>query len=313
MYRLPAADERLGFGDVILAPWLFDLYLREDAGALVPQAIGGRTVLVKLPEPPEVDREGRKDGVLAASDYREFAFGHGNSRRAIILTDDCEMESLQGRGGRDARGRIVMAAIKDATDAEAASVPSLKYGQFGLPSYGDDFPAGIINLEAAFAVHITALVNEQDPPTHKRLISLDATGQRELAERWCAHATRHGPLVAKREAGKFANLLTANGDRDIADRLDDPADPLVPHLDHQAAARAIVAAAKAMWRLEGSVLDEIADAWAERQLPDAHTTKVIESLRTIRLAADRGLGSLGDPTWGPDPGADGGDEAAGAA
>lgn len=312
MYRTPAPDDRLGFGDVIEAPWLFDLYLREDAGALVPQTINGRQALVKLPEPPEADREGRKDGVLAASDYRDFAFGHGNSRRAIILTDDCEMESLQGRGRGATRGRVAMAAIRDATDAEARAVPSLKYGLFGLPAH-EGFPPGIVVLEAAFAVHITALANDQGTRTYSRLISLDADGQRELSERWCAHATRHGPLVARREAEKFASLLMANGDGEIASRLEDPQDELVPNPEYQAAAAAIVATAKAVWRLEGSVLDEIADAWAERQPPDAFRTMVVESLQTVRRAADRGLASLGADTWEPVPDGSVGDEKPGPA
>ena len=299
MYRVLPDDERLGFGDVLEAPWLFDLYLREDSRAVGPTTIEGKNVLVRMEEPEE--RGNRKD-IVAASTDPEFAIGHGNSRRAIILTDDCEMESLQGRGHGSPSGRILMAAIRDATDEAAKTVPRLKFSQFSLPAHDEaGFLAGLVVFENVFAVHISALVNKQPERAYRRMISLDHVGQRDLSRKWCAHGTRHGPIVVEAEARKFAKLLEANGDTAVAALLDstDEATRIEPADEHQKVVVAIVAASTAMWQLEGPVLDRVAADWDDRKTSEDVQRRIVSALRSLRQAADNGLGLLGEDRWGP--------------
>ena len=53
MYRVLPEGQRLGFGDVVSADWLYDLYLRHDAIALKwEDGPGGRRFLKNAAAPP---------------------------------------------------------------------------------------------------------------------------------------------------------------------------------------------------------------------------------------------------------------------
>lgn len=306
MYRTLAEKERLSFGDVIEAPWLFDLYLREDSGALGPVTMkGGVPGWVKLLEPPATEPAGRRDHVLAAAGAGEafdyvVANGHGRSRRGIILTDDCEMVTQFGRGGTAGDGRILLAAVRNATEeeADAAIAQELNFGVFGLRESGDMRP-GVAVLEAVFSVHVSALAARGGEDTWSRLAALDEEHQRALGEKWMAHATRHGPLVVAAEGRKLAKLLTADGDESIALALDDPSSGAEVDPRAAEAAKLMRRASKAMWSLEGPILDEVADAWVAHAAAAPYRARVVEKLRKVRRSVDAALEALGEASWAP--------------
>lgn len=292
MYRTTAPDERFGFGDVLEADWLFDLYLRHDAIALEPRPKGGSVVYVPRVTVPRRGREPGKDVIASHAEFGDAALGFGSPRRAIILTDDCEMESLQGRHERGRpRGRVVLAAVRPAPAAEIGDVRPGNFGLFALPPYeGLGFDGGIVELQRAFSVYLPSLLGSETRPT--RLVALDAEGQGQLAIRWCAHATRHGPMVAQDGASKLAGIMSASGRGDVlADIKERRREPREEHL---ASAERLSATLSQAWAIEGRVLDQVSDAWERGDLSDGSRTVVVEQLQLLRDLADATIAGLGE-------------------
>lgn len=291
MYRTPAPDERFGFGDVLEANWLFDLYLRHDAVALEPRPKGGGVVYVPRAAAPRREREPGKDVIASHAEFGDTTLGFGNLRRAIVLTDDCEMESLQGReGGGRPRGRIVLAAIRPAPVTEIGDVRPGNFGLFALPP--DDavgFDGGIVELQRAFSVYMPSLLGDARP---RRLVALDAEAQGQLAMRWCAHATRHGPMVAQDGAGKLAGIMSAAGRDDLLVEIRER--QREPEAQHLASAGRLFATLAQAWAIEGRVLDQVSDAWERGDSTDSSRAVVIEQLERLRDLADSTIVGLRD-------------------
>lgn len=285
MYRVLGASDRLGFGDVISAPWLFDLYLRHDAVALAERDRGGSRTWFEQPG-TRAEREAGKDGVLSHADH---ALGSGDRRQAIILTDDCEMESLLSK---NSSGRILLAAVRVATSAELeAALARSTYRRFALPP--DDasgFAGGIVELQRIYSVSLPSLA--QNPPVHERVVSLDAEAQARLSQSLCAHATRHGPIVAARESAKLAMLMTANGDEDVIALFKARGSKKVPDSEHAAIAESITRCLSDAWQLEGRVLDEVSEAWERGDGPTGSVEAVKAELLRIHQAATEALARL---------------------
>ena len=296
MYRTPAPDERLGFGDVLEADWLFDLYLRHDAVALEPRDKGGGTIYIPRAVVPRRDREPGKDVIASHADFGDAALGFGNPRRAIVLTDDCEMESLQGRGGGRPRGRIALAAVKRASAAEIADVRPGNFGLFALPPNETiGFDGGIVELQRAFSVYLPSLLGDNRPA---RLLALNPDAQGQLALRWCAHATRHGPMVAADGAGKLAGIMSAAGRDDVLVEIKERRQQ--PDEVHLAAARQVTATLAQAWAIEGRVLDQVSDAWENDDSTDASRAIVLKQFERLRELANSTIDalSLGAPVGG---------------
>ena len=289
MYRTPALGERLGFGDVLEADWLFDLYLRHDAVALEPRDKGGGIVYVPRAVAPRREREPGKDVIASHAEFADSALGFGNPRRAIILTDDCEMESLQGRhAGSRPRGRIVLAAVRLVTAAEIEDVRPGNFGLFALPpDVTVGFDGGVVEFQRAFSVSLPSLIGDARP---RRLVALDAETQGQLAMRWCAHATRHGPLVAQDGAGKLAGIMSAAGHDDVL--LDIRERRREPEGRYLAAAEELVATLAQAWAIEGRVLDQISDAWERGDSNDTSRAIMLEQLERLRDLADSTIAGL---------------------
>lgn len=291
MYVVRAETDRLNFGDVISAPWLFDLYLRHDAVALKAEDRGkGRTWLENMAPQPE--RQPGKDGVLSHADE---ALGFGNPRWAIILTDDCEMETLQER--RTTSGRIMLAGIRPATPAEIAVAQTRgTYRRFPLPPDGAaGFAGGIVELQRIYSVFLPSLKTE--PAVHERAVGLDPEAQGHLSQYLCAHATRHGPLVAAQESAKLAMLLTADGDPTVVADFKEEGSTREPNADHKAVAEALTRGLSAAWILEGRILDEVSDAWERGDAAVASVETVRAQLQVVRESIDETIRLL-DGTLG---------------
>jgi hypothetical protein len=275
MYEHPDPTAALGFGDIIEAPWINDLYLASDCVRL-NRGEKGRFISAEPGErTPPID-------ILLA---------HGNPRRAIIVTDDCALDSVLGRNGQDPHGRILVAAIRDSTTTQVAALAEkdAKFGQFPLPADDTalDFKPGIVEFERTFAIYYGSITGKSaltgEDPKFTRLASLNANGKSRLAQAWAAHVVRHGPLVADDGTRKYANQLTVERDpttrdellrkRRLADRED---------LDIGEAVAATLAAA---WELEGAGLDEVSYEWETNASPERSHAILVKGLRTIHNAA----------------------------
>jgi hypothetical protein len=280
---MPATDERLGFGDIISAPWLFDLYLRHDAVALKAEdQRGGRRWLEnRVPRP---ERTPGNDGVLSHADE---ALGSGNPRLAIVLTDDCELETLQIR--RETSGRVLLAAIRQASDDEIASAQKRRtYRRFVLPpDQALGFAGGIVELQRIFSVFLPSLTLEE--PAHSRLLALEPDAQRQLSQALCAHVTRHGPLVAAQEAGKLAMLMSANGDPEAFADFKRAGSTREPEPLHANLASAIARGLTHAWILEGDVLNYVSDEFEDGADAAAGVHAVRDELLRARDAMDEAL------------------------
>ncbi len=292
MYRVLPEGQRLGFGDVVSADWLYDLYLRHDAIALKwEDGPGGRRFLKNAAAAPQ--RPAGKDHVLSHADTDE-ALGSGDPRRAIILTDDCEMQTFAER--RTSAGRVLFASIRTGTPAEieqARTAPT--YRRFALPT--DEalgFPGGIVEFQRIFSVSLPSLM--QTPAVHTRQVGLDPEAQVALAQTLCAHVTRHGPLVSLKESGKLAMLLSANGDAEAVAAFKD--ETRTPDPEHAAIAAALAQALFEAWALEHGPLNFVADAWERGDAPAESVAEVRARLVLARDAFDNALRVLDTGTAG---------------
>lgn len=260
----------LEFGDVFSASWMFDIHVRGDAVPLKPfECHQGRG------RPPVVGYQR-----AIASPERDLVLSHGKQRRAVLLSDNCEIESVMVRRRR---GRLVFAALEawpaNADDAAFAE----NYAGFRrhpLPP-GNDFEGGVVNLQALFAVGQDAIANTTPDPRVARLGSAAAI---DLEIRWNAYATRRGPLSHIDNAGKLARLLSAEGDPiHLAALNEGTAQP--DSLD-VAAANLLAEALTAAWSLEGGVLNAMAAALERCEHPNASRAEIIECLDELRNLAD---------------------------
>lgn len=300
MFAQKSPDERLAFGDIVAADWLFDIYLRTDSQALVRHDFrDGKTGFIIRPEP---SRQG-DDPILAQAtmDPSDVVFGHGTRRAAIVLTDDCELATLVGErddSGWGPRGRLLLASIRNATPEQIGRQKERRLDLGLHPLDADEaskFDGGVVDFNRAFSVQAKAMVEHRD--RYERIVGLDRDGQIDLAARWAAHATRHGPLVAEASTLKLAQLLSADGDAERLAALRAAGNP--GEASAERAATATLATLQAAWWLEGPYLDDVDRAVEIGEEPGPHRRRVIESLATIRSASDAALTALGEPSWTP--------------
>jgi hypothetical protein len=279
-----SATGALAFGDVFSAKWFFDAYLRRDAVPLVAfqERAGGQAWRAAAP-----------------SGARDLVFAHGQQRKAVLLGDDCEIETMLRRSGRS---RVIFAAIEelppDAMEAENL-LQTRAFRRFPLPP-GDGFTGGIVDFQQLFAMNVDGVQAGEDG-IDPRLVSLDAETKLLLEMRWNAFAVRRGPLTHLDNAEKFARLLTADGDGDRLDRLhrrvEDPVE-----LDAEIG-RALIAALNAAWEVEGAVLNRMAEAYERKEAPDATRREIAEALEKLASRAQRAAALTDpgiEPTGSPD-------------
>jgi hypothetical protein len=267
VYQPPTGD--LEFGDVFSADWMFDVHVRGDAVPLKTfQCRVGRD------RPPVLGYQ-----AAAAAEDRDLVLAHGKQRRAILLSDNCEIESVMVRRGR---GRLTFAPL-EVWPSDAAQVDrelnSSSFRRHPLPPEGD-FTGGVVNLQSLFAVGQDAMAADAPDP---RLIRLDADAALDLEIRWNAFATRRGPLAHRDNAWKLAVLLTADGDAEVLRemlRLDNEERPKPEGLD-VAAANLLAQTLTAAWGLEGEGLTEVAEALEREDAPGASRDAILERLREL--------------------------------
>jgi hypothetical protein len=269
-----AATGDFSFGDVFSADWMFDIHVRGDAVPLKPfechMGKGRPKILGYQPAIPKPQRD--------------LVLSHGKRHRAVLLSDNCEVESVIVR--RRA-GRLTFAAVEDwpknATEAERA-VQSQAFRRHPLPP-ADGFTGGIVNLGSLFAVGWDAVASATPDP---RVARLDDDCVIDLEIRWNAYATRRGPRAHTDNALKLAMLLTADGNPAILAALRDLDNParLKPDSLDQAAANAVARALTIGWTLEGGVMNNMADALENGDPAGPSRDEILAQLIELRDAAE---------------------------
>lgn len=268
----PAAGP-LSFGDIFSAQWFFDAYLQRDAVPLVEfQEKGGA-------------RAWRR---ATASVERDLVFAHGQQANAVLLGDDCEIETIRRRRGRN---RLILAAVQPLpqkpTEAQRA-LETRAFRRFPLPP-SEMFAGGIVEFQQLFAVGVDGVEAGTDA-IDPRILSLDGSARLELEMRWNAYSVRRGPLTHLDNAEKLARLLSANGDADLFQRLHErTVDPDAAHVE---CARSIVAALNSAWEIEGGAMNAMADAYERRDGPDASRADLVSHFKKLAARAQRAAALL---------------------
>lgn len=263
----PCAE--VSFGDIFSATFLHDVYLRSDA-----QLLGTRDVPAKhgggLAYSPSFGRN------------REYVLAHGARCQAILITDNCVIDTALGRDGaaRGPRGRLLFAPILP-MPAEDRSTNA--FGRFPIPE-APDVEGGIAELRRCFMVDARDVADNAGA----RLASMASELAEELEIRWNAYAARRGPLAALRNAEKLASLLaraagrTALGESDLE------------------AARSLAEAVTASWKLEGRYLEAAAGAFDSGAAGGTEIAAVAVALRELAARAEQAAQILEDPTNPPE-------------
>ncbi len=173
---------------------------------------------------------------------RSYVLAHGGPFRAILITDNCVIDTAlgQGRGSSKPTGRLLFAPITRADDETSTT----SFGRFPLPAWEAKLPAGVAELRRCF------MVDSRDVAGHvsHRIASLDEELAEDLEVRWNAFAARRGPLASARNSDKLAGLLARL-------RGDDE-----PESSEVEAATSTARALTRAWRVEGHDLEAVADA-----------------------------------------------------
>jgi hypothetical protein len=275
MYEEP--NEEISFGDIFAAEWFFDAYLRRDAVPLVEFTA----------------KVGRGWKAAAPSRHRDALLAHGLQRRAVMLSDDCEVETILRRGGRS---RLIFAAIEELPVAPSQAEEVLKtrsFRRFPLPP-ADGFPGGIVEFQQSFAVGIDGVkpADEGDP----RVARLDSAMRVQLEIRWNAYASRRGPLTHLDNAEKLARLLAAGSDAERLARLKAGED--VPGAAELNVAKAVAEALSTAWDIEGAVLNTVAEAYEVAGHSSEAVDRLADALKQLGSRAQRAAALLG-PDGGP--------------
>jgi hypothetical protein len=298
MYAKPGA--RLAFGDVIEAPWLFDVYVRSDSRALTPVHIKGGKPGFAIKEESSTAAEDRVFA-QATMDPADVVLTNGAQRMAIVLTDDCELATLAGTrapegSGWQPRGRIVLASLRAASEDQITAQVAKRddLGLHGLPP-GEGFRGGIVDLNRLFSVQTKSLVGQGASPLCGTVISLDEKARLELANRLAGHLLRHGPHSARIGARKLSQLWTAGGDRDVLKRLGN--DREWGDADKAQASKSVEAVLLVAWALGGLILDKVDSAAEQGEPPGPSLAEVHAAITDLRRVSGQALDAFAKAGW----------------
>ena len=270
MYEDPAGLPE--FGDVYSADWLFDAYLRGDAIALKPvQMRGGSPAFAPAKSTPE----------------RDLVLAHGQSCMAIMMSDDCEAESMVLRRGR-AKSRLLFAGLAAWPNTPSEAKKAKRASSFRRhalePATG--FAGGVVDFQLLFAVAVEALESSEEP----RLVRLSPGARADLEIRWCAYATRRGPRTHLDNAEKFARLITADGDTSVLRAIDKGTRQVDPGV--RDACLAVAKALSQAWKLEGEGLGAVSEAHERADKPDASIGQVVDQLTEVAALSTHAAAAL---------------------
>jgi hypothetical protein len=208
VYLAPGAE--LAFGDIFQAEWLFDVYVRADSKALYKSSTRGFSpnVVPWIERGTPTGNENEPVKVAATMEADDVVLTFGTLRMGIVVTDDCELETLAGRDGREPGGRALMAGLRR---DDGRPIDDLDLGLHRLPAH-DDFPGALVDFDRLYAVQTKSLVRVDAERPVRKVLSLDSDAKDELAQRFAGHLVRQGPVAGEGAARKLSRLLTARDD-----------------------------------------------------------------------------------------------------
>jgi hypothetical protein len=260
-----APDAAVAFGDLFDADWLHDAFLEQDAALMAPYPLRKGAGL------------GYSAAYLRPGMVSDFLLAHGKRCRALLVSDDCLVETVLSR---HQRGRLSFAAVfplSDDATGRANDLATRSFGRFALPP-GPHFPdGGIAELRYAFGVRVRS---PQDVSTliASRVAGLGETMRTDLEVRWNAHAARRGPLVALDTRQKLATILERKTGTATALEL--------------SAAQALGQALASCWTFEGSTEDRVSEALERGDEVHELITAVVEDLGLLRDDLDSAISQL---------------------
>ena len=262
----------LAFGDIFAADWFFAAYLRRDAVPLVEFTSKNVGRAWKPGQP---------------SRHRDFLFGHGLQTQAILLSDDCEAETIVKRRGS---GRLIFAAIEQLPVAPTERdrvLTTRAFRQFPLPP-AEGFPGGVVQFQQLFAMAVDGVVpnNGRDP----RIARLGHDVRRDLEMRWAAYATRRGPLTHLDNGEKLARLLSGEGDAERFESLRNGLER--PDDIHIEIAIGVARTLGLAWEIEGAALNDVADAYEQAAAVDPARATLVGLLKDLAANAQRSAARL---------------------
>lgn len=233
-YVAVSERDHILFGDVFSAGWMHDVFLREDAIALGPFTRGGG-VTCYAPVDPAKRRQSQ-----------ELILAHGRPAQAVILSDDCEIESVLVRRGR---GRVLFAAVGPWPEDGAAAEDLMRTTAFYRHPLRPDgaYAGGVVDLRRLFMVDARAI------SASDRDVCLGEGLRARLEQRWAAFAGRRGPLAHLSGAQKLARVIEAAGDSDRLESLNEGTAAVDPATVE--ASRATAVALSHAWELEGALVN----------------------------------------------------------
>lgn len=299
--RRPDPKEPLRFGDIFETTWFYDASLRQDSVLLTkvdgneaarePEkkidwyhpakrrkntpaehmyatAVANEPALFDQAPPTDTEREDEA-----------FALAFGEPRiRSIVLTDDCAIRKALGRKA----GRILMAPLVGLENADPGT-SHVSWARHRLEPVDEvEFQGGYVELARAIPVYSGALEHA------RRILSLDPDEALPLSAQWCAHATRHGPVVSHDGARKLFELMRVG--TDTAQLAERKAIELTPAQSE--AHRSLTQVLAQFWKFEGQVLDEVSDAHEERRTDDDAAQLVLQELEALTDATRTALEAL---------------------
>ena len=275
-YLQREATDPLLFGDVFSSEWLFDAVIKKDAIPLREIELSrgqGRAYAPVRPEGPQTDTD--------------FLLAHGRTCRAVLLSDDCEIETCLVR--KEGRSRLIFAAVTPWPTDQTAAAKAARMATFRRHPLepADGFEGGIAELYRLFAVSGKALLN-----TEERVVALDDDARARLEQRWAAFATRRGPLAVADNATKLAHVLDAKGAEDRYELL--VGGDALPNDSAQEAAKAVARTLNQGWRTEGEIMQKIADVHEARGAGADEVASLEAELRKLSEMAAIAADLLGD-------------------
>ncbi len=259
----------ISFGDIFDLSFLYDVHVRADAVAL-----GSRDLPAKA---------GGGRAYANAYPGRQWVLARGELGLGILISDNCLVDTALGqdRGNAPPKGRLLFAPV---TEIPVRDLPLKTFGRFALPRWDGVWEAASAELRRCFMVDARDVAGNRD----KRRVSLGAETAEQLEIRWSAYAARRGPLSSGRNCEKLAEVLArelgdqelTQGDRDVA--------------------FSVAAALATAWRVEGSDLEAVSDAYSAGAGGLREAGTLLEGLRGLATLAsqaadllDRRLASQG--------------------
>lgn len=275
MYSVPATGTPLLFGDVFSPDWLFDAVVNDDTVRLAEINMKGG-----MRGYAPIKADGPETG-------KDFILAHGEACRAVLLADDCEIETCLVRKG--GRGRLLFAVISAWPDDEDEATKARAMSTFRRHPLepGEYFDGGIVELHRLFAVNGRALTSLG---SGDRIVALGDAARSGLEQRWAAFATRRGPLAALDNATKLAHVLDAGDDVQRFERF--RSGEAAPAGATAETAKSVARAFAQAWKAEGEVMQGIAEAHEAKHAGHSEVAQLEDALRTLAELASTAADGL---------------------